>query len=135
MSDPQTQPQSGVTSVLSAISNAMVALHKEQFGRGPTRARTNFAGPDALVCVLEDVLLPAERKLVSMGQQDRVRDSRSSFQAATADEFVSAVERIVQRNVRAFASGIDPDHNVVFENFYFEPREGFSADGDGSAPM
>jgi len=45
------------TTESAAISNAMVKLHKEQFGRGPTRARTHFAGPDALVCVLEDVLL------------------------------------------------------------------------------
>jgi uncharacterized protein YbcI len=101
LTDPQTQPQNSATSVLSAISNAMVALHKEHFGRGPTRARTDFAGPDTLVCVLEDVLLPAERKLVALSQQDRVRDSRGSFQAATAEEFVSVVEDIVDRKVRA----------------------------------
>ncbi len=134
MTDPQTQAQNGATSVLSAISTAMVALHKEQFGRGPTRARTDFAGPDTLVCVLEDVLLPAERKLVAMGQQDRVRDSRGSFQAATAGDFISAVERIVDRKVRAFASGIDPDNNVVFENYYFEPRDASRADGEGAGP-
>ncbi len=135
MTDPQTQPQGGATSVLSAISNAMVALHKEQFGRGPTRARTDFAGPDTLVCVLEDVLLPAERKMVAMGQQDRVRDSRGSFQAATATDFIPAVEAIVHRKVRAFASGIDPDRNIVFENFHFEPRTESHADGDGHGPM
>src|SRR3954463_11173494 len=92
-------------SILQDVSNAMVALHKEQFGRGPTRARSDFAGPDVLVSVLENVLLPAERKMVAMGQQDRVRDSRTSFQAATADEFVTTVERILGRKVRAFASG------------------------------
>jgi uncharacterized protein YbcI len=54
------QPMQG-TSKLLEVSNAMVALHKEQFGRGPTRARANFAGPDALMCVWEDALLPAER--------------------------------------------------------------------------
>ena len=42
---------------MAAVSRAMVALHKEQFGRGPTRARSHFAGQDALVCVLENVLL------------------------------------------------------------------------------
>ena len=40
---------------LQAISNAMVRLHKDQFGRGPTNARAYFAGPDAVMCVLEDV--------------------------------------------------------------------------------
>jgi uncharacterized protein YbcI len=45
----------------------MVTLHKTQFGRGATMARSGFAGPDTLVCVLQDVLLPAERKMVEMG--------------------------------------------------------------------
>jgi len=110
----------------------MVALHKEQFGRGPTRARSDFAGPDVLVSVLENVLLPAERKMVAMGQQDRVRDSRTSFQAATADEFVTTVERILGRKVRAFASGIDPDSDIVFETFYFKSSD---SDGSGNAAL
>jgi uncharacterized protein YbcI len=119
------------TSVLMAVSNAMVQLHKEQFGRGPTKAKTNFAGNDTLVCVLENVLLPAELKLVEMGQQDRVREARMSFQVATEADFVAAVEQILYRKVRAFASAVDPDTNVVFENFYFEPSESRS-DGDGA---
>jgi uncharacterized protein YbcI len=35
-------------------SNAMVTLHKEQFGRGPTKAQTHLAGADALLSVMED---------------------------------------------------------------------------------
>ena len=69
---------------LAAISSTLVALHKEQFGRGPTRARSNFAGDDTLVCVLEDALLPAERVMVQMGDQQRVRESRAALQAATS---------------------------------------------------
>jgi uncharacterized protein YbcI len=133
MSGTQEQEQQG-TGVLSAVSHAMVALHKEQFGRGPTRARSNFAGPDTLVCVLEDALLPAERKMVRLGDEQRVRESRVAFQAATAEEFVAAVEELVHRKVRAFASGIDPLSNAVFENFLFEPAaaSGDGAPGDGS---
>jgi uncharacterized protein YbcI len=109
------------TSLLASISNAMVALHKEQFGRGPMRARSHFAGPNTLVCVLEDALLPAERKLVDMGEHQRVRESRLAFQAATTEEFVGAVEQVVGRKVRAFASATDVAQDVVFENFAFEP--------------
>jgi uncharacterized protein YbcI len=57
---------------LTAVSNALVALHKHQFGRGPTRARTHYAGRDILVCLMEDALLPAERALVGMGEAHRV---------------------------------------------------------------
>jgi uncharacterized protein YbcI len=112
------------------VSNAMVSLHKEQFGRGPTSARSSFAGPDSLLCVLEDVLLPAELKLVEMGMHERVRDSRTSFQVATAEAFTTAVEEIVERKVRAFASAVDPDANTVFEVFQFERAEG-GPDGRG----
>src|SRR3954469_9924286 len=121
----QTEEQH--SSQLTAISNAMVALHKEQFGRGPTQARSYFAGPDTLVCTMEDVLLPAERKMVQMGDERGVRETRTAFQVATADEFVTAIEAIVSRRVRSFASAIDPIANVVFENFYFE------RDGDATA--
>jgi hypothetical protein len=56
--------------------------------------------------------------------------STHAFRAATASEFIAAVEKIVMRKVQAFASGVDPDANVVFETFYFEPSESGS-DGDG----
>jgi uncharacterized protein YbcI len=118
-SDTQQQPKHG--ELLQDVSNAMVALHKEQFGRGPTRAQSHFAGADALLCVMDDALLPAERTMVEMGEQQRVRESRMFFQVATADRFVEAVEAITGRTVRAFASATDPDRGVVMENFIFAP--------------
>jgi uncharacterized protein YbcI len=118
--------------VLSALSNAMVTLHKEQFGRGPTRARANFAGDDTLVCVLEDAMLPAERVMVQMGDQQRVRESRVALQAATSEQFVGAVESILSRNVTAFASAIDPDRGVVWEVFNLQPRR--AGDHDVARP-
>ena len=126
--EARTQP----VSVLVTVSNAMVRLHKEQFGRGPTLARSHFAGPDALTCVLEDVLLPAELKMIELGEDGRVRDARVAFQVATADDFIGEVEAIVNRRVRAFGSAIDTKMNVVFENFVFEAG---SADGDGDGAV
>jgi uncharacterized protein YbcI len=118
------------TSQLAAVSNAMVKLHKEQFGRGPTSARSHFAGPDMLLCALEDALLPAELKLATMGEQQRVRESRVAFQAATYAEFVDAVEAIIERKVRAFGSAVDVEENTVFEAFLLVPR---AANGDAPA--
>jgi uncharacterized protein YbcI len=63
-----TQERSSATA-LQAVSNTLVKLHEEQFGRGPTNARSYFAGPDTLVCTLEDSLLPAERTMVEMGRE------------------------------------------------------------------
>src|SRR4051812_28071357 len=89
------------------ISNEMVRLYKEQFGRGPTKARTNWAGPDVVVTVLEDTLTPAERNLVKLGEHQRLRDLRMFFQYAAVAEFCEPVERLTGRKVRAFHSSID----------------------------
>jgi uncharacterized protein YbcI len=125
----QLQPTEQDNSPLMEISTALVRLHKEQFGRGPTMARTHFAGPDALVCVLENALLPAERKLVEMGDDLRVRETRMAFQVATTKEFIDAVERILHRKVRAFLSACDAVNDVVFENYVFESC---SSESDGA---
>jgi uncharacterized protein YbcI len=117
--------------VLQAVSNAMVKLQKEQLGRGPTNARSYFAGPDTLVCTMEDSLLPAERTMVEMGEQQRVRESRLFLQVASQEQFIAAVEELVSRKVRAFSSAIDPDAGVVFEVFSFEPDD---SRRDGSTP-
>jgi len=133
MADPTTdtqQRQQPVGWLLQDVSNAMVALHKDQFGRGPTKAQSHLAGADALLCVMDDALLPAERAMVDMGEQQRVREARMFLQVATADQFVATVERITGRTVRAFASATDPDQGVVMENFVFEPE----VRQDGGAP-
>jgi uncharacterized protein YbcI len=103
-----------------AVSTAMVRLHKAQFGRGPNRSKTFFAGPDVLVCVLENVLLPAEEKLVEMGKAEQVRDQRTALQVGTEQEFVSTIEQLLDRKVRSFVSALDAKQNVIFEVFMFE---------------
>jgi uncharacterized protein YbcI len=109
-------------SVLAEISRQMVRIYKEQFGRGPTKARTDFAGPDIVICTLEDSLTPAERRLVEMDEHQRLRDTRMYFQYATEKEFRGVIERTLNRKVRAFISGIDTATDVSSEIFYLEPR-------------
>ncbi len=112
------------TNIVVSVSNAIVRLHKEQFGRGPTHARTDFAGPDTLVCVLEGALMPAEKALVELGEEGRVRELRTLLQAGTRERFISTVEEITGRTVRGFSSAIDPEAGIVFETFAFEPLVG-----------
>ena len=59
-------------SKLAEISRAIVALYKEQFGRGPTRVRSDFAGPDTLICTLKDTFTPSEHRLAQMGEHQRL---------------------------------------------------------------
>jgi uncharacterized protein YbcI len=110
------------TRVLSELCNEMVRIYKQIFGRGPTRARADWAGKDALLCTLEDSLTPAERRMVELGEDQRLREVRMFFQHATEDDFRASVEQITGRKVRAFVSGIDTGKDVSSEVFYFEPQ-------------
>jgi uncharacterized protein YbcI len=77
------------------ISNEMVRIYKDQFGRGPTKVRTNYAGADTLVCLLEHTFTPVERNLQAMGEHQRLRDIRSFFQYAESARFTAPIERIL----------------------------------------
>jgi uncharacterized protein YbcI len=121
------------TSLLQEVSNEMVRLYKEQFGRGPTKARSDWAGHDALICTLEDSMTPAERNLAGLGEHARLRDMRMFFQYVTEDRFSEIVERLTGRKVRAFVSGIDTDKDVSAEVFYFDAVNDRAAAGIGTA--
>ena len=109
--------------VLQAVSKEMVRLYKELFGRGPTQARTHWAGPDALITILGDTLTPAERNLVKLGEHQRLRDTRMAFQYATVREFCEPVERLTGRTVRSFQSSVDPEADgMACELFIFHPE-------------
>jgi len=112
--------------VLAAVSSEMVRLYKEQFGRGPTKARTNWSGRDMLVVLLEDTLTPAERNLVALGEYQRLRDVRMLFQYARVAQFCEPVERLTGRKVRSFISGIDAAADgMSLEVFVLHP-EGYA---------
>jgi uncharacterized protein YbcI len=108
--------------MLVELSNAMVRLYKELFGRGPTKARTHFAGPDLIVSSLECSLTRIERLMVDAGEYERLRDLRMHFQHLNEEQFIGTVEQITGRKVRAFVSGIDTKRDVSAELFYLEPR-------------
>jgi len=118
-------------STLAAISNAMVRLYKELFGRGPTKARSYFAGPDVLVCILRETFTPAERSLVAMGEKQRVRDARVFFQHASEDQFKGAIEQILDRKVTGFVSGVDVGVDLAAEIFVLEPAGQGASTGSG----
>jgi uncharacterized protein YbcI len=107
---------------LAMLSKEIVRIYKDQFGRGPTKVRSHYAGPDILICVLENTFTPAERSLQAMGEHQRLRDMRIFFQYASTAEFTEAVERVTGRRVRSFISGIDTNTDVACEMFVLEPQ-------------
>jgi uncharacterized protein YbcI len=118
--------------IAGAVSNAIVALHRDHYGRGADRTRT-VVHPDAVICFLEDPFTPVERTLLDAGKFEDVRRTRQVFQDAMAGRFTSAVEEITGRKVRAFFSQIHADPDVAAEAFLLEPAQpGSSTDGSPS---
>jgi uncharacterized protein YbcI len=117
---PPEQPR---LSLLAQVSNEMVRLYKEQFGRGPTRARSHWCDEDVLVCVLEETLTAPERAMVRMGEHQRLREMRIFLQYTSEAAFCEPIERLTGRTVAGFISGIDVKANgLSIETFVFEPR-------------
>ena len=105
--------------VRSAVSQAVVRIHAERYGKGATQAKT-YAWDNVIVTVLADVLTTAERTLVDVSREDAVRDVRQVFQHTMEDTFRRAVEEITGRKVRAFMSQIDPPSGYGVEVFILE---------------
>src|SRR3954447_6987724 len=125
MTGAQQQPAedgSGAGSPLLQLSNAMTKLYKDLFGRGPTKVRAAFAGPDTVVVTLENTMTQAERNMVSLGEHQRLRDVRLFFQHSSEPELKRPVEQILGRRVRAFTSGIDTEADISVEVYLLEPE-------------
>jgi len=120
-SQPASAPSDTTNGMLSAISNEMVRIYKDQFGRGPTKTRTQWSGPDIVVVTLEQTLTAAERRLRELDEHGRVRDLRLLFQYAEVAAFCDPIERLTGRKVRAFISGIDTEADLASEMFVLHP--------------
>lgn len=109
------------TSPTLEISNAMVRIYKDAFGRGPTKTRARFAGPDLLVVTLEGMMTTPERRLAALGEHERLREMRDLLNHALEDEIRSIVGAILGRTTLAFASAIDPAHDLAVMVFTLAP--------------
>src|SRR5215217_4244431 len=67
MRDSGDSQGNGIQAISLQLSNEMVRLYKDLFGRGPATAHTHFAGPDCVVATLERSLTPAEQSMVELG--------------------------------------------------------------------
>jgi uncharacterized protein YbcI len=72
------------------ISNAMVGLMKEYYGKGPTKAKS-YINDNYVFCVMEGGLTRNEETLLKTGQETLVREYRLRFQEAMAGTKMEAV--------------------------------------------
>ena len=112
--------------MLASISNAILGIHRQYYGRGASRART-VMGADYVICFLEGIYTPVERTLIEAGRFDAVQETRAAFQETMREKFSDAVEQAVGRKVIGFLSQVHVDPDLAVETFILEGA-------DGSAP-
>jgi uncharacterized protein YbcI len=105
---------------LAAVTNGVVQLFRQYYGRGPTKAKSFLLDGYIVVCVLEDTMTTVEQTLARNGNTDMVRQVRLTFQGVMADEFKSVVEKAMGRRVAAYHSQLTMDPDMGFEFFVLE---------------
>jgi uncharacterized protein YbcI len=120
LSDTQSAEAHG--DVLTAISDGLVALLKEYYGRGPTRAKSYFQD-DLVVCVLRGGFTRVEQTLLDGGRGESVIEQRMQFQGLMRERFEEVVEAATGRRVIGFMSGNQQDPEMMCEVFILDPTD------------
>ena len=109
-----------------AISNALVGVKKNLYGKGPVKAKT-YINDNYVFSVLEGGLTRNEETLLEAGEERLVREYRLRFQEAVATTITAAVEEATGCKVLAYHSQIVFDPDRAFEIFVLDgpprPRE------------
>lgn len=127
MTDPAPAKLTG-GQLLAAISNAIVGMLREHYGRGPMKAKT-YALDDIIVCVLRDSgYSPIEKTMMDSGEPQRVVEMREDFQRVMAQRYKDTIEDLTGRTVVAFISQAHVEPDITIEVFFVDrPLDGFGA--------
>jgi uncharacterized protein YbcI len=119
MTDQTTTVADPRGSLRKDISNAMVGIKKNLYGKGPVKAKT-FINDNIVFCVLEGGLTRNEETLLKAGEEDLVRTYRLRFQEAVAIEATTAIEDLTGRKVLGYHSQIVFNPDRAFEIFVLD---------------
>jgi uncharacterized protein YbcI len=108
--------------VLTAISDGMVALLKEFYGRGPTRTKSYYED-DLVVCVLRGGFSRVEQTLLEGGRGAAVIQQRVEFQELMRERFEAVIEHATRRRVIGFMSGNQQHPDMMCEVFILAPTD------------
>jgi uncharacterized protein YbcI len=107
--------------LLTAVTDAMVELHRRYYHRKPVTAKTRMLGDDLLACVLGGVYTDVEKTMIELQRAPTVRDTRNAFQTAMQQRFIEEVERLSGRGVTAFVSDSHVGPDIEIELFMLTP--------------
>ncbi len=108
--------------ILTAVSDGLVALFKEFYGKGPTRAKTYYED-DLVVCLLRGGFTRVEETLRDAGRGHEVILQRMAFQDVMRDRFEAVIQQATGRRVVGFMSGNQQDPDMLCEIFVLAPTD------------
>jgi uncharacterized protein YbcI len=106
--------------VLTAISDGLVSLLKDYYGRGPTQAKSYYED-DLVVCVLRGGFSRVEQTLREGGRGESVIRQRMEFQELMRERFEAVIEHATGRRVIGFMSGNQQEPDLMCEVFVLAP--------------
>jgi uncharacterized protein YbcI len=110
--------------MLAGSSTRIVQLLRENYGRGPSRAKT-YAMDDCILCVLRNGFTAHERTIVEGGDPGRVIAMRQDFQRLMERRYRETIETITGRQVVAFLSQAHLEPDITLEIFFLDrPLDG-----------
>lgn len=115
--------------LLTAVSNAIVAILRQYYGRGPMKAKT-YVMDDLLVCVLRDGLTAIEETMIESGRPERVLRARREFQEMMSDRYREKIEELTGSKVVAFMSEAHIEPDILLTVFVLDPPLDMSAGAD-----
>lgn len=110
--------------ILSAVSDGLVGLLKEYYGKGPTQAKTYYED-DIVVCLLRGGFTAVEQTLLEGGRGAAVIEQRMAFQDVMRQRFEAVVEHATGRRVIGFMSGNQQHPDMICEVFVLAPSSLF----------
>jgi uncharacterized protein YbcI len=113
--------------LLAEITNQIVSLMREHYGRGPIKAKT-YVLDDLIVCVLKNGFTAIERTMVEAGKPDRVLEMRRDFQRVMKLRYSKMIEDLTGRQVLAYLSQAHVEPDLTIEIFLMDSAlPGFGA--------
>jgi uncharacterized protein YbcI len=105
--------------LLAEITNGIVGLMREHYGRGPIRAKT-YVLDNLIVCVLSEGFMPVERTLMEGGEPGAVVAMRRDFQRLMETRYREMIETLTGRRVLAFLTQAHVDPDLTVEMFVMD---------------
>jgi uncharacterized protein YbcI len=120
--NPAARQSASHGDILTALSEGIVSLLKEFYGRGPTQAKSYYED-DLVVCVLRGGFTRVEQTLLDGGRGSAVIEQRVEFQELMRDRFIAVVENATGKRVIGFMSGNQQSPDLMCEVFILAPTD------------